>query len=94
MRLYFPLHFLPFFFSPVLIFPHKHAKIYRPALQKSMLGERNRNKTFKDDVRMNAHLYENAQKTNIYNYTFRQLPPINPLRIEVFGIDSLSMARK
>ena len=31
---------------------------------------------------------------NGYNYTFRQLPPINSLRIEVFGITSLSMARK
>ena len=34
------------------------------------------------------------QKKNGYNYTFRQLPPINSLRIEVFGITSLSMARK
>ena len=33
-------------------------------------------------------------KKNGYNYTFRQLPPINSLRIEVFGITSLSMARK
>lgn len=34
------------------------------------------------------------QKKSGYNYTFRQLPPINSLRIEVFGITSLSMARK
>ncbi len=47
-----------------------------------------------DNVHMDAHSYENAAEKNGYNYTFRQLPPINSLRIEVFGITSLSMARK
>lgn len=49
---------------------------------------------FTDNVHMDAHSYENATEKNGYNYTFRQLPPINSLRIEVFGITSLSMARK
>ena len=49
---------------------------------------------FTDNVHMDAHSYENTTEKNGYNYTFRQLPPINSLRIEVFGITSLSMARK
>ena len=49
---------------------------------------------FTDNVHMDAHSYENATEKNGYSYTFRQLPPINSLRIEVFGITSLSMARK
>ena len=48
---------------------------------------------FTDNVHMDAHSYENTTEKNGYNYTFRQLPPINSLRIEVFGITSLSMAR-
>ena len=49
---------------------------------------------FTDNVHMDAHSYENTTEKNGYNYTFRQLPPINSLRIEVFGITSLSIARK
>ena len=49
---------------------------------------------FTDNVHMDAHSYENTTEKNGYNYTFRQLPPMNSLRIEVFGITSLSMARK
>jgi len=62
--------------------------------QNQLLFAQGVNSNFTDNVHMDAHSYENTTEKNGYSYTFRQLPPINSLRIEVFGITSLSMARK